>query len=230
MRRFYGESEERISVITSVILDAFEQDEYWMVIQKIEEAKKQDVETFAEALGTFGFLDIALMAQQATRRMQFLDELDDLIKNQSTLERTIHVALEKNLWVFGAEYSIMSSNQTLTRVIEEYTQKKFSGERAKKRPDLFLTHDFLNRHLLIEFKKPAETIGRDEENQAEKYRDDLTPNFGKINVIVLGGRVDYKVSVHYERSDVKLTSYNSLVSSARSQLDWLIKELTKYQN
>lgn len=228
LRRFYGETEEKISVITSVILDAFEQDEYWLVIQKIEEAKKQDIQTFAEALGKFGIIDIALMAQQAIRRMRFLDELDELVKNQSTLEGAIHVALEKNFWVFGTDYSIMSSNQTLARVIEEYTHRKFTSERANKRPDLFLGHDFLNRHLLVEFKRPSETIGRDEESQAVKYRDDLTPDFGKIDIIVLGGHVDQKVSSHYERPDIKLMSYNSLISSARSQLDWLIKELTKH--
>jgi hypothetical protein len=65
MRRFYGESEERISVIVSVTLDAFEYDEYWTVLQKIDDATRQDVMTFAEALQAFGLLDMAIMAEQA---------------------------------------------------------------------------------------------------------------------------------------------------------------------
>lgn len=66
MRKFYGESEEKIAVIVAVTLEAFEKDEYWLVIQKINEAKRSDVETFAEALESFGILDMAMIAQQAT--------------------------------------------------------------------------------------------------------------------------------------------------------------------
>ncbi|MCI0693244.1 ATP-binding protein [candidate division KSB1 bacterium] len=227
MRRFYGESEEKIRVIVSIVLEAFERDEYWVVLQKIDEAKHRDVETFAEALGSFGLLDMALIAQQTIRRNRLLDEFDELIANPNTLERTMHVALEKNLWIFGSEYSMMSSNETLARTIEEYTKKKFTGERAKKRPDLFLAHDVLDRHLLVEFKRPSHIIIRGDENQAEEYRDDLTSFFGKMMIIVLGDKKDPKISDYYDKADIKLISYRALISNARTQLQWLLDEFTK---
>lgn len=227
MRRFYYETEERIRVIISIVIEAFEKDEYWLVVQKIEEAKRRDVETFVEALESFGLVDMAMMAQQARRRIALLDELDALIQDTNTLEKTIHVALEKNLWVFGTEYSLMSSNITLARVINEYTNKHFSGSRAHKRPDLFLAHNVYRRHLLIEFKRPSHTITRDDENQAEKYRDDLTPNFGAMNIMVIGKDVDPKISTHYESKDIQLLAYSNIISQARLQLQWLIDELTQ---
>ncbi len=226
MFRFYGESESKIAVIISVVLEAFEKDEYWIVLQTIEDSKRHDVETFAEALETFGLLDMALMARQAKGRLQFLDELDELASNPKTLEKTMHKALEKNLWVFGTEYSLMSSEKTLARVIEEYTNKKFSGSRANKRPDLFLATDITRRYLLIEFKRPSHTLTRDDENQAEKYRDDLTPNFGTMDIVVVGGYVDQKISSQYNRKDIKLVPFSLLISNARIQLEWLITNLT----
>lgn len=225
MRRFYQDSDEKIMAIVTVVLEAFEKDEYWSVIQKIEEAKHQDVQTFAEALDEFGLLDIAMIAQQATRRMQFLDRLDELVNNSETLESTIHKALENNLWIFGTEYSLMSSNKTLARTIETYCMKKFTGERAQKRPDLLLSHSILDTHLLIEFKRPSHQIDRKDENQAEEYRDDLTPDFGKIEIMVIGGRIDSKISPHYQQSSVKLLSYSKVISGARTQIDWLLKEI-----
>jgi hypothetical protein len=147
LRRFYGESEDKIGAIISVVLEAFEKDYYWIVIQNMELSRHQDVETFAKALDQFGLVDIALIGQQARRRLQFLDELDDLIDHPKTLESTMHKALERNLWVFGSQYSIMASNKSLSRIVDNYAAKKYSGSRASKRPDLFLSQNILKDYL-----------------------------------------------------------------------------------
>ncbi|MDA0266483.1 MAG: ATP-binding protein, partial [Cyanobacteria bacterium] len=160
MKRFFGESDERVEAVINVILETFQRYEYWSVIKEISEAKHYDIETFSNALAEFGLVDMAMMAAQAQRRMKFLDELDSLIGNEKTLEKDIHHALESNLWVFGVEYSVLSSNKTLKRFLETYLGKKFIGKRSKKRPDLFLGCDLNERHLLIEFKRPIHTISR----------------------------------------------------------------------
>jgi hypothetical protein len=225
--KFYGENESKISAIISVILEAFEKDEYWIVLKAIDDSRRSDVETFAEALETFGLLDMALIATQAQRRMQFLDELDDLSHQNETLEKTMHKALETNLWVFGAKYSLISSDKTLARVISDYTSKKYSGPRGNKRPDLFLGTDIIQNKLLIEFKRPSHTLSRDDENQATKYRDDLTSDFGRIDIILLGGNVDPKINVQYIHEQTKLLSYSALISNARKELQWLLDRLTQ---
>lgn len=228
LQKFYGESEERIATVVSVVLDAFERDEYWIVLQNIERAKHADVETFAEALGEFGLLDLAVIGQQTRHRLKFLAELDDLISLPDTLEKTIHKALENNLWVFGMEYSLMSSNKTLSNIVKEYTDKNFSDKRANKRPDLLLASDITERFLLIEFKRPSHKLTRDDENQAIKYRDDLDRVLqGKIDILVIGQSIDQRISSHYENTGVKMISYTHLINKARNELNWLIKELKR---
>jgi len=120
----------------------------------------------------------------------------------------------------------MSSNSTLARIIGEYTNTKFKGERADKRPDLFLSQDLYDQYLLIEFKRPAHSLTRNDENQAIKYRDDLTPKFGKLSILVLGGERHKSVSSQYDRDDLRVISYAALISRARTQLQWLIDQLT----
>lgn len=225
MRKFYGESDEKIETLVGLVLDAFEIDEYWTVCQTIDRARRSDVASFAQALESFGLLDMALMAEQATRRIRMLDELDALVANPKTLEKEMHVALEKNLWVFGVEFTLMSSNKTLAKVIEEYAAKEFSGERAQKRPDLLLGQNVLRMHLLIEFKRPSHTLNRDDESQAKKYRDDLTPTFGAMKILLVGGKVNPAMSGHYDVPDVTFVSYSDVFANARAQLEWLVGQL-----
>ncbi len=91
MQRFFGqgETEERIGVLVSLVLDAFEKDEYWTVCRKIDESSGADVALFAEALSEFGICDLAFIGQQAVRRLQFLDSLDKLVSDPRTLEQQV---------------------------------------------------------------------------------------------------------------------------------------------
>jgi hypothetical protein len=225
LQKCYGESEERIDTVVELMLDAMEKDEYWLVCEHIQRARSGDVEALAAALERFGLVDLAVISQQGRRRLEFLDHLDVLDANPKTLEKEMHTALDRNLWVFGPQYSLMASNQTLARTIEEYTSKKFTGKRKDKRPDLFLAQNAQNQYLLIEFKRPNEEVGRDAEAQAKKYRDDLTPNFGHISILIIGGTVDAAMSAHYKEADIQFLSYKSVISRARVSLEWLIKEL-----
>lgn len=225
MKRFYGESEERVETVASVILDAFEKDEYWLVLKQIDESKGGDVETFASALEVFGLLDMALMANQAKSRLKVLDHLDDLVRNPATLEKNVHSVIERNLWVLGYDHSLISSNKTLARTVEEYTTSKFSGERASKRPDLFLAQNLRGGYLLIEFKRPSKEIDRHDQRQAQEYRDDLEPKFGQIEILLLGKGREATANVQNDPPRLRVFGYEAIISAARTQLDWLLSEL-----
>lgn len=225
MKRFYGESEEKVETVASVILDAFEKDEYWLVLKQIDESKGGDVEAFASALEVFGLLDMALMANQAKSRLKVLDDLDDFVRNPATLEKNVHSVIERNFWVLGYDHSLISSNKTLARTIEEYTSTKFSGDRASKRPDLFLAQNLRGGYLLIEFKRPSKEIDRQDQRQAQEYRDDLEPKFGQIEILLLGKGRDVTATVQNDPPRLQVFSYEALISAARIQLDWLLAEL-----
>ena len=225
MKRFYGESEERIETVASVVLDALEKDEYWSILQHIDESPSGDIETLAVALAEFGLVDMAQMANQAMSRLQLLDHLDGLVRNPATQEKTIHQIIEKNLWLLGMGYASIASNKTTAKTIQEYTDTKFSGKRAAKRPDLFLAQRLSGEYLLIEFKRPSDDITRDNQRQAAEYRDDLEPRFGSIEILLLGKARDATTQPHNDLPRLKVFGYEALVSTARTQLDWLLRQL-----
>jgi len=195
------------------------------VLKQIDESKGSDVETFASALEVFGLLDMALMANQAKSRLKVLDHLDDLVRNPSTLEKNVHSVIERNLWVLGNEHSLIASNKTLARTIDEYTGLKFTGDRATKRPDLFLAQNLRGGYLLIEFKRPTKEISRADQSQAAEYRDDLEPKFGEIEILLLGKCRDSSALIQNDPPRLKVFGFEALISAARVQIDWLLKEL-----
>ncbi|HYG35486.1 MAG TPA: ATP-binding protein [Clostridia bacterium] len=221
-----GEKEERIDVLIDLVLDALEMDEYWTVCRHIEDAEKADVFHFAEALDEFGLCDIAFMGVQAKRRLEFLDHLDRLVADPKTTEKELHQALQSNFWAFGHEYSLMSSNRTLQGIIADYTQKKYTEKDGADRPDLLLASDFMQRHLLVEFKRPSITVGREAETQAKKYADTLTGRVGiKLDILVIGGEVDPKLQHEYDGKTTRFLSYRAVIAAARAQLEWLLKQI-----
>ncbi|MBK7999438.1 MAG: ATP-binding protein [Verrucomicrobia bacterium] len=223
-----GEKEERITVLISLVLDAMELDEYWTVCREIQEAEKVDVFHFADALEKFGLCDLAFIAQQAKRRIEFLDYLDRLASDDKTTEQQMHRALQRNLWVFGPEYSVMASNEQLQGIVRKFSDQHYGEADAKDRPDLFLAGNILKQHLLIEFKRPSDTVGRDAENQVKKYADSLTGTLGlNLQIVVIGGKVDAKLRDEYTGKQTSFAAYHAVIAAARRQLDWLLEQLRR---
>lgn len=227
MKRFYGESEEKVEAVVSVVLDALEKTEYWQVLKEIDQSKDADIEIFASALEEFGLLDLAMVASQTSSRRKLLDHLESLIRNPKTIEKNVHNVIEKNLWLLGSKYSLVASNKTLANTIETYASENFTGARAANRPDLFLAQHLGGGYLLIEFKRPSKEISRADQNQAAQYRDDLEPRFGQIDILLLGKGRDSTALSQYDPPRLQVFGYEALISSARTQHDWLLAELTR---
>lgn len=223
-----GEKEERITILINLVLDALETDEYWTVCKEVEAAEKSDVFIFAQALDKFGLADLAFIGQQAERRRTYLDSLDKLATDASTTEGQMHTALQHSLWIFGNEYSLMSSNRQLRSIVQDFTEKTYNATDAMDRPDLLLAANVEGRHLLVEFKRPSITVGRDAESQAIKYADTLSGQLGiSLDILIVGGQVDQKLQVDYSGKRTKFLSYRAVIANARTQLEWLLRQLNE---
>lgn len=226
VERFYGESDERVRVVVGLMLEAFENDDYWAVLKSIDDATRADVAKLAEILDEFGIIDIAVVAQQSKRRLAFLDEIETLIRNPATLEAQVHKAIESNLWVLGPDFATVASNKSLKRLIQDWADKKFAGADGSRRPDLFLAQNIHNRYLLIEFKRPSHNITRTDEKQAEEYRDELAAYTQRlIQVLMIGQGRDPSVSDRYSKDKLDVLAYRDIISTARSQMRWLLEQL-----
>ncbi|SET05758.1 Shedu anti-phage system protein SduA domain-containing protein [Hymenobacter actinosclerus] len=228
INNFYSLPEQKIRALISVVLDTIEKDEYWEVIKALDKAQHSDVSSFADALNLFGLVELAMMSKQTASRLNFLSKLQQLVDDPKTEEKEIHKAIETNLWILGPEYSIMSSNVTLRTVVKRITGKNhYEGQYANNRPDLLLTQNVLGHYLLIEFKRPSHSLSRTDIAQAADYRQEITPFLtgSAIDIIVLGGKS--KIDSLYDPGEkIKILTFNDVISSASSTLNWLLTQLT----
>jgi predicted nuclease of restriction endonuclease-like (RecB) superfamily len=221
-----GEKEERISTLVDLVLDALEHDEYWTACHELHESERTDVMHLAEALLEFGLCDLAFMGRQAKSRLDFLKSLDRLARNPDTLEKQMHKAIEKNLWVFGPQYSLMSSNQQLATIAQQCGEEALPHTSNRTRPDLLLSQDGFQNRLLVEFKRPTHPVGRDDEAQASKYADWLKRRLQlSVNIVVIGGTTDELLCEEHTGKRTQFLSYAKLIADAQAALDWLLEQL-----
>ena len=227
LEKFYGETEDRINTVISVTVSAMEKDHYWDIIQNIQDTRDGDIEKFADALSEFGLLEMSIVTSQALNRLRFLDELNILVDNPKTLEKTVHKAFENNTWLLGDDYSVLFSDTGMKSAIDKVLNKKYKGDNPNDRPDLLFGRTLSKKLCLVEFKRPSFTLNRDTEKQAIEYRDDLNTYFHNqnIEIILMGGKVKENISSHNERDDVFFRTYIDIISVARQKLIWLIDEL-----
>lgn len=222
--RFYGDAPEKVESYIFVLLEAIENADYGTVLRHLAEAERSDVVAVAEALADFGLADMAHLVEQAKARHAFLDRLEALALDPTTLEMQMHKAIEKNLWLLGAQYSLFSSNKTLARQSADYLDKKFTGQRSSDRPDLLLNENLDGAALLIEFKRPKHPLNFEDYQQATGYRHDLHKVINKpIDVLVMGGKRSPDFPQKDLEPNVRVLSYLDVIATARRQIEWQLK-------
>lgn len=229
--KYYGEPESKVEPVVNVLLEAMERSEYRILLEHIAEATPGDVAGVADRLDEFGLAEMAFLVQQATARKVFLDQLDALARDAATTEAVLHKALERNLWVFGPEYSLFSSNSTLRRQVEDVLGKTYTGDKADKRPDLLLNENLSGQYLLIEFKRPSHALNHDDYVQAIGYRHELAKYVGSsIQVLLVGGTRSTDFPTGNREPHVEDRIFGQVISTARRQVEWLLRTEVAFPN
>lgn len=222
--KYYGESESKVEPVVNVLLEAMERSDYRILLEHIDAATPGDVAGIADRLNDFGLAEMATLVQQAAARHAFLGQLDVLARDAMTNEAMMHKALERNLWVFGPEYSLFSSNITLRRQVKDLLGKAYTGEKADKRPDLLLNENLSGEYLLIEFKRPGHALNHNDYLQAVAYRHELGKYISaSIQVLVIGGSRSPDFPTRDKEPHVDVRLFSQVISTARRQIDWLLR-------
>jgi hypothetical protein len=232
LRKFYGESESRVASVVSLLLESFEQGEYWTLQDSLSTAATAHnghLDVVTNAFAEFGMVDIAMMARQSSHRIQVLADLEHLIFNPETSLEQIRKALAGNLWTLGNQYSLITTNQSLHEVTQLYIGHKFTNGHAIDAPTLLLLQDFNRGMILLDLKAPDHSIDIMDRRQALVYQEDLKTYLpGRdIDVMVLGGALSQGMAEQRKQSTLHFRSYKGLLTDARVQLNWLLGALQK---
>ncbi len=163
-----------------------------VLFNEVASLNQEDRESLTRLLGETTMSGIIKAANVVTGRHKFLAGLERLIfppDGTDTIgERDhLHPMLERELWIFGEAYHLMSSERGLTEMARNHM--RLLGLPVKKvepvkrwdeksgRVDLHLAvkmEEFeVARHLVVELKAPGITLGRKELNQVDDYADTI---------------------------------------------------------
>ena len=158
------------------------------ILHEVVALNEADRDTLTKLLSETTLSAIIRSANVVASRHKFLVALEHLLfdpeDSGKVRERDhLHKVLERELWVFGESYHLMSTERSLTELLRNHlkldglptkdvdTVRRWDGKTG--RTDLHLAaknkeHDRI-RHLVVELKAPDITASRKELDQVEDY-------------------------------------------------------------
>jgi len=117
-----------------------------------------------------------------------------------------------------ANIALLSRQKTLKRQIEDYLGKKYTGKRAKKRPDLMLSVNYANEYLLVEFKRPGHSLKHIDYQQVAGYRNDFVPfTSSEIKVLLIGGKRSSDLPPSFNKEpNTNIMIFDEIISNAEN--------------
>lgn len=170
-------------------------DKLTTILHEVVSLNDADRETLTRLLSETTLSAIIRSANLVANRHKFLAGLEHLLFDPQDSDKVgerdhLHKILEHELWLFGENYHLMSSERGLTELLRNHlrldglpgtgveTVKRWDGRTG--RTDLHLAarhkqHDRI-QHLVVELKAPDVTAGRREVDQVEDYANAILSN------------------------------------------------------
>ncbi|MCK5617669.1 ATP-binding protein, partial [Candidatus Pacearchaeota archaeon] len=160
------------------------------ILQEVLELPKEKQEELSEMLKKTTLTAIINASKEIADRLSFLKGLEELIFNEdirdNVLERQqLHKILENQTWIFGEEFRLSNSDESLTTVLSKHLKKLGQETAALEKViredgregivDLQLSRSIpqskpaMNEYLVVELKRPSVKINNEILNQIESY-------------------------------------------------------------
>ena len=221
------------------------------LLEKLSHLSADDINGLNELLSKWTVGDALVVLNEIDRRLSIITAIRKLSSEKTTDElHVLHPMIAESRWLFGPEYE--SSEYIFNRQMRTAVSKIFGEDKLhtvdinyKKRPDLIclpsstigvtgieeMTADLnlakVRKLLLIELKKGAFKITREERNQAQDYVEDLlASNLGnecQITAYVVGDSIADNLKSPIKvgngnQGTIYVTTYDQLVDTAERRM------------
>ena len=230
------------------------------LLQKLSNMDDESVERLNDVLEEWTVRDICIVLDEIDRRIRTIDAIAKLSQDKNTPELSVlHPLMTEARWLFGPEFDSpeYTSNQWLSTTAKKILKCQADVSKLsvpQKRADLVVLENFTvsltgtmhfdsdygsialtDRILLIELKKGASEITRDDRNQLTEYAEEIyaaSPHKNiSITAYIVGDSVGPNISDQVtcdNNARVYTRTYSHLVDSARTRLFHLRKHLHEY--
>jgi len=222
------------------------------LLEKLTKLSDEDVEGLNRLLSEWTIRDALIVLDEIDRRIAVIEALEKHSGDPKVDElHTLHPLVTQARWLFGPEFDSpeYASNVSLINAAKIVFKKKLFADsfvNARKRPDLVILGDAslsmtategfkpgselieMMSILIVELKKGASTISRNEMNQASDYVEDILScgvieGAPFVHAFVVGHRIDKKTQSvkrigEPEVGRIEACTYSQLVRTAGRRL------------
>jgi hypothetical protein len=199
------------------------------ILERIKEAEQSDLEELAKLLDEWGIFEIASLGTLIKSRLEVIKTLETLIGSVGTKEfPELHKILEKNLWILDDNFRYYSSNEQMRTILGEHLLKKYPGKESL-RPD-FVCKSLLDKHIVVEIKRPAHMMTHDDVTQLLTYANMLKQHFPQTEVLqcfLVGKMFDATLATREPLTQGMLSvvsrSFSEVVEGAKRRYEEILK-------
>ena len=176
------------------------------VLREVLRLPEERIEQMASLFERTSLERIITSSHSILNRLDFLAGLRTIVfdaeaQKATTERRQLHKILEREAWLFGDEWTLTASDETLRRVLVKHlaglgedveysdVMPASQAEGAVLIPDLVLSasassYSRSREYLIVELKRPSVTLGKTELDQIEAYANAITDDiqFNQLDV------------------------------------------------
>lgn len=226
-----NETQERTSVaFINLLLESDEREHILSILDDIVNLTREERENLAILLGKTSLNRITRTINLIENRFVTIELLKRMVFDlkQFTTERDhIQHAIAENYWLFGEQFHLVTANESFEKLLSKYLyilDGEGSGkmnamtmkDREKNRrpdvficrqrsiPDPFYQEEELEENIMVELKRPAVVIGKQQLRQIEDYmdfvsrQDAFNSQMRQWKFFVVSNRVDAYILKQYE--------------------------------
>jgi hypothetical protein len=196
----------------------------------IAAADIDEAEKLAGLVNEWGLSQLNSVAGIVETQINIIGRLEELVSSNKAYEIDLHKLVESNLWLVREGLELWSSDKPLKTLLDGRVDELYRG-REDIRPDLVCrSRDGGNDAVILEFKRPRETVRMEHVTQALEYEGivkEHRPNI-RFTTYVVGREYDSSVLAIRDKqaqAGLHLWSFEEILQRARSRFENILEIL-----
>lgn len=190
-RRLSTDQEKTLLGFLNLLLDSDERKNVLNIVEQIVELTEEERAELSFILKKTDLRKITNTIKLIESRYTVIEALKMLVYelNKYTTERDhIQTIVEKNYWLFGEQYHLVSADERFEKSLLEYRKKigfdtmkdSLANEEKNRRPDVFICRKRmveypnsteLEENIIVELKRPRVILNKEVYRQIEDYKE-----------------------------------------------------------
>ena len=159
---------EKLSKLFNHVIDGYRDKVFMDMLQEIIELPPEERKRTIEILTEFDVLEAIRVHEFVSSHLLVIRRFREMIEKGVPEKPDMHDHIRKYPWLLGVKYQPMDHEHSLKRILDERFGIHVDDEEGRKIPDIVVMRGGMDV-LVIELKRPGESVGLEELDQIRNY-------------------------------------------------------------